>query len=128
VEKVFSALKCADNRGISSLDNADDFPLDPSVPTGASVVARIAEQACDDFVAVKRGLEMIRRDEEIFSSLVFGQHMPGATRVNLKFAGEEIGSLWHDVVIPSDPGQLPVAFQRRESPGECREIIPGDLQ
>ena len=111
MEEIFGALERPDNRRLGPFNDAEDFSLGPPVASRASMVAWVAEETRHDSVAVQRGAEMVGGDEEIFSPLFLGKDMAGASGMNLELACEEIGRLWHDVVIPANTGQLTLALQ-----------------
>jgi hypothetical protein len=75
------------------------------------MVARIADEASDDSVAVQSRPEIIGTDEEILAFLFLRKHMARPAGMNLKRPGKKIRSLREDVVITSDADDPTAPFK-----------------
>jgi hypothetical protein len=69
LEEAAILPQCPDHGRSGALHHPDDAPLRASITTGATMVARIADEASDDSVTIKCSAEIIGTDEEILASL-----------------------------------------------------------
>ena len=99
VVEVPGLLEGAHNRSAAALGHPEDASLLAAVATGAAVVAGVTDEAGDHPVSVQRRAQVGCRDEEVLASLLLGEHVSGASSVQLQLAGEEVRSLGDDEVV-----------------------------
>ena len=126
--EILRLLKRADDRGPAALDDLDDPSLLPSVAAWAPMVAGLLDKTSHDAVSVEGGAEVVRRDEKILPALVVGQHVAGATRMDLKLTGEEIRRLREDEVITAYADDTTLALEGRQNLLQVRKSFPVELQ
>ena len=104
VEEGFGLLEGADDRLVFPGEDADDAAF--GAGGGAPAGARVFLDPGDNAVAVHGGPRVFRADEEIGLSASLVKNVGRAGRMNLDFAGEEVGFLRNDVAVLPDSREV----------------------
>jgi hypothetical protein len=87
------------------------------------VIAGLLDQARHDAVAVECGVQVMGCDEEVLATLLLGEDVAGAARVELELAGEKVGRFWQDEMIHPHADNTPRTLQGRQCLVEEGQVV-----